>query len=155
MNCYNESHSPTVRKENCFGFDLWVHIFHRYLHVVGLKSYSTNVNYTLFFKHVNNFIFFIHHLIHPESICMALSDIILMRRLIHPESICIALSDIILMRRLIVSYLPASALSKSLKPYLAEFMIEHIRNDSKQKKCSRIHQISVLLRYYHCTWRHY
>ena len=113
MNCYNESHSPTVRKENCFGFDLWVHIFHRYLHVVGLKSYSTNVNYTLFFKHVNNFIFF--------------------------------------MRRLIVSYLPASALSKSLKPYLAEFMIEHIRNDSKQKKCSRIHQISVLLRYYHCT----
>ena len=147
MNCYNESHSPTVRKENCFGFDLWVHIFHRYLHVVGLKSYSTNVNYTLFFKHVNNFIFFIHHLIHPESICMALSDIILMRRLIHPESICIALSDIILMRRLIVSYLPASALSKSLKPYLAEFMIEHIRNDSKQKKCSRIHQISVLLRY--------
>lgn len=132
MNCYNESHSPTVRKENCFGFDLWVHIFHRYLHVVGLKSYSTNVNYTLFFKHVNNFIFFIHHLIHPESICMALSDIILMRRLI-------------------VSYLPASALSKSLKPYLAEFMIEHIRNDSKQKKCSRIHQISVLLRYYHCT----
>lgn len=132
MNCYNESHSPTVRKENCFGFDLWVHIFHRYLHVVGLKSYSTNVNYTLFFKHVNNFIFFIHHLIHPESIC-------------------IALSDIILMRRLIVSYLPASALSKSLKPYLAEFMIEHIRNDSKQKKCSRIHQISVLLRYYHCT----
>ena len=132
MNCYNESHSPTVRKENCFGFDLWVHIFHRYLHVVGLKSYSTNVNYTLFFKHVNNFIFFIH-------------------RLIHPESICIALSDIILMRRLIVSYLPASALSKSLKPYLAEFMIEHIRNDSKQKKCSRIHQISVLLRYYHCT----
>ncbi len=132
MNCYNESHSPTVRKENCFGFDLWVHIFHRYLHVVGLKSYSTNVNYTLFFKHVNNFIFFIHHLIHPESICMALSDIILMRRLI-------------------VSYLPASTLSKSLKPYLAEFMIEHIRNDSKQKKCSRIHQISVLLRYYHCT----
>ena len=132
MNCYNESHSPTVRKENCFGFDLWVHIFHRYLHVVGLKSYSTNVNYTLFFKHVNNFIFFIHHLIHPESICMALSDIILMRRLI-------------------VSYLPASALSKSLKPYLAEFMIEHIRNDSKQKKCSRIHQIYVLLRYYHCT----
>ena len=132
MNCYNESHSHTVIKENCFGFDLWVHIFHRYLHVVGLKSYSTNVNYTLFFKHVNNFIFFIHHLIHPESIC-------------------IALSDIILMRRLIVSYLPASALSKSLKPYLAEFMIEHIRNDSKQKKCSRIHQISVLLRYYHCT----
>ena len=151
MNCYNESHSHTVRKENCFGFDLWVHIFHRYLHVVGLKSYSTNVNYTLFFKHVNNFIFFIHHLIHPESICMALSDIILMRHLIHPESICIALSDIILMRRLTVSYLPASALSKSLKPYLAEFMIEHIRNDSKQKKCSRIHQISVLLRYYHCT----
>ncbi len=132
MNCYNESHSHTVRKENCFGFDLWVHIFHRYLHVVGLKSYSTNVNYTLFFKHVNNFIFFIHHLIHTESICMVLSDIILMRRLI-------------------VSYLPASALSKSLKPYLAEFMIEHIRNDSKQKKCSRIHQISVLLRYYHCT----
>ena len=101
MNCYNESHSPTVRKENCFGFDLWVHIFHRYLHVVGLKSYSTNVNYTLFFKHVNNFIFFIHHLIHPESICMALSDIILMRRLIPPESICMALSDIILMRRLL------------------------------------------------------